>query len=129
VADLVRKGTKIIVQKPSGEVTRHACKDDCVFHNHEKVSELKTPRFKRDGLVVSVSAAEVTGVQFKCPECGGKSEIDGLCDACREQWVPGNAVKDFRSRIRKNSGVVGQTPEIVRLQLRRTFPVFLHKSP
>ena len=86
---LVRKGTRIIVRKPSGEVAQHACRDDTVFHAFEKVSELKTLQFKRDGFVVTVAAADVVEVSFKCPQCGGKSEVEGLCECCRERWLPG----------------------------------------
>ena len=86
---LIRNGTKIIVQKPSGEVTQDACKDDTLFHGFEKVSELKTLQFKRDGFVVTVAAADVVEVSFKCPECGGRSEIEGLCEGCWERWLPG----------------------------------------
>ena len=88
-ATQIRKGTKIIVQKPSGEVTQHACKDDCLFHAFEKVSELKTLQFKRDGFVVTVAAADVVEVSFKCPQCEGKSEVEGLCEGCRARWRPG----------------------------------------
>jgi hypothetical protein len=30
-----------------------------------------------DGFLVSVAAAEVSEVEFKCPQCGGKSEVEG----------------------------------------------------
>lgn len=86
---LVRKGTRIIVQKPSGEIVGHACKDDCVFHAFEKTAELKMVQFEKDGFVVSVAAADFTEVHFKCPQCGGKSEVEGLCEGCRERWLPG----------------------------------------
>ena len=85
----VRKGTKIIVHKPSGEVTQHACKADTVFQAFEKVAELRTLQFKRDGFLVTVAAADVTEVHFKCPQCGGRSEIEGLCEGCRRRWLPG----------------------------------------
>ena len=85
---LVRKGTKIIVRMSSGEVAEHSCRGDCVFHAHEKIGELKTLQFQRDGFVVSVSAGEVVEVEFKCPHCGAASGVDGLCKACREKWLP-----------------------------------------
>jgi hypothetical protein len=39
MAYLVRKGTKLIVRKPSGEVVEHACREDTLFHAHERVCE------------------------------------------------------------------------------------------
>jgi hypothetical protein len=33
--------------------------------------ELKTLQFKRDGFLVTVAAADVTEVSFRCPRCGG----------------------------------------------------------
>ena len=38
--------------------------------------------------VVTVAAADVTEVSFKCPQCGGESEVGGLCEGCRERWLP-----------------------------------------
>ena len=52
-------------------------------------SGAKTLQLKWDGFVVTVPAADVSEVSFKCPQCGGKSEVDGLCEGCRERWLPG----------------------------------------
>ena len=35
------------------------------------------------------SGAEPGSRVTKCPQCGGKSEIEGLCGGCRERWLPG----------------------------------------
>lgn len=88
VAYLIRKGTNLIVRKPSGEIVGHPAKEDCVFQPHEKVSEHKTVQFQRDGFLVSVPAADVTEVQSKCPQCGARTALEGLCDACRQTWLP-----------------------------------------
>lgn len=62
VAYLVRKGTKIVVRKPSGVLAGHSCRDDCLFQNQQMVSEHKTIQFQRDGFVISVRAADVSEV-------------------------------------------------------------------
>ena len=41
MAFLVRKGTKIIVRKPTGEVQEHTCRADTVFQPHQIVAESK----------------------------------------------------------------------------------------
>ena len=63
MAYLVRKGTKVIVRKPSGAVVAHDCKDGCLFQSYEKVAEHKTMQFGRNGFLVSVSAADATEVR------------------------------------------------------------------
>jgi len=40
-------------------------------------------------MATGVAAADVTEIPFRCPQCGGKSEFDGLCVGCRERWLPG----------------------------------------
>ncbi len=80
---LIRKGTTFIVRKPSGELVGHACKEDCLFQKGEKVSEHTMVQFQRGGFLVSVEAADVTEVGYRCPQCQKEVEIEGAL-----RWVP-----------------------------------------
>lgn len=44
------------------------------LRDFEKVSELKTLQFKRDGFVVTEAALGVTEVHFKYPQYGGRGQ-------------------------------------------------------
>jgi len=88
VAYLVRKGTAVIVRKPSGEVVGHRCREDCLFQVYEKLGEHKTMQFGRDGFLVTVDAADVVEVRYRCPECGQEGANEGLCMRCRGRWLP-----------------------------------------
>jgi hypothetical protein len=88
MAYLLRKGTRIVVRRPNGRVLEHICRQDTMFYSHDKVAELKTVQFTRDGFLVTVNAADLVKVRFQCPQCGCRTEIEGLCDRCRESWLP-----------------------------------------
>ena len=85
---LIRKGTRVTVRKPSGELVVYTCKADCLLQDRERVGEYRTIQFKRGDFVLSASALDVTEIHYKCPQCGGTAEAEGLCDACRRQWLP-----------------------------------------
>jgi hypothetical protein len=89
MAFLVRKGTRIIVRKPTGEVLEHSCRTDTVFQPHQIVAELRVVQFKQDGFVVTVNAGDVTEVSYRCPQCSRTTQVEGLCDECRRGWLPG----------------------------------------
>jgi hypothetical protein len=86
---LVRKGTRILVRKPSGEVLEHTCRADKVFQPHQIVAEVKDIQFKQDDFVVTVDAREVVEVSYRCPQCSRTTAVEGLCDECRLGWLPG----------------------------------------
>jgi len=78
----------IILRKPSGEIVAHRCRKDCLFQAYEKLGEHKTRQFGQGGFVVTADAADVVAVRFRCPECGGEQESEGLCEKCRARWLP-----------------------------------------
>jgi hypothetical protein len=78
----------IVVRKPSGEVVGRGCREDCLFQAYELVSEHKVMQFRKDGFLVSVSAADVTEVRYHCPQCGMDQGSEGLCERCRASWLP-----------------------------------------
>lgn len=69
MAHLIRKGTRVILRRPSGEVVEHVLREDCLFYEHNQVAELKIIQFRRDGWLLSVPAADITHVRFSCPQC------------------------------------------------------------
>jgi hypothetical protein len=85
----IRKGTRIIVRKPTSEVLEHACRADTVFQPHQVIAELKVVQFKHQGFVVTVNAGDVVEVSFRCPQCSRTTAVEGLCDECRRSWLPG----------------------------------------
>ena len=88
VAYRVRKGTSIVVRKPSGEVVGHRCRGDCLFQVYKKLAEHKTLPFGRDGFLVTVDAANMVEVRYRCPQCGEERGGEGLCERCRASWRP-----------------------------------------
>lgn len=89
VAYLIRKGTRVLLRKPTGEVVEHVVRQDSTFYRHDQVAELRVVQFKKDGFLLTVTAADITEIRYACPECGCRVEIEGLCQACRQKWMPG----------------------------------------
>ena len=52
------------------------------------MAEQKALQFVRGGFVLTVNASDVTEVLYSCPQCGTKTGITGLSDACRKKWLP-----------------------------------------
>ena len=89
MAFLVRKGTRILVRRSTGEVQEHTCRADTVFQPRQIAAELKVIQFKQNGFVVTVNAGDVVEVSYRCPQCSRTTAVEGLYDECWRGWLPG----------------------------------------
>jgi len=60
VAYLVRKGTKILVRKPTGEIVWHQYRKDCVLQPYQKLGERKTVQLQQGASSSPTSPHAVT---------------------------------------------------------------------
>jgi hypothetical protein len=76
-----------VIAKSSGQIVGRRCRQDYLFQVFEKLGEHKALQFGRDGFLVTVDAADVVEVQYRCPQCGEEAG-DGIYGRRRARWLP-----------------------------------------